>query len=132
MKYKKLVFIALGVLIISITLLVLTTDNSQTIVFAYYDGGANAFTIDLRDNGKYRIQNSSWLTSNDFNGHYTLVNNIITLDKKNIDNVILTDKLKICNCPGLPSWSCLLQVDEHGNGIDAKFRFTVRIDNRPQ
>jgi hypothetical protein len=117
--------------------LLLTSDNSQTVIFASYDGGTNAFTIDLRDNGEYEIKNSSWLTSNDFHGHYTILDSIVTLDKKNIDNVILTNKLKICICPyyksktaGQTFSTCLMQVDEQGNNIDTHFGFTIRVDKR--
>jgi hypothetical protein len=130
MKYKSLIFIAIAVVVMSLTLLILKTDDSYTVIFAYHDGGTNGFTIDLRSNGEYEIKNNSWLTSTDFNGHYTLVDNMVTLDRKNIDNVILTDKLKICSCPGQPSWTCLLQVDEHGNDIDTHFGFTIQVDNR--
>lgn len=131
MKHKKIILPTIAVVATCVTVLALTTDNSRTLILAYHDGGANSFTIDLRDNGEYKIKNSSALTSADFNGYYTLANNIITLDRKNIDNVILTGKLKICNCPGQPSWTCLLQVDENGSGIDTPFGFTVRTDTRP-
>ena len=130
MKHKKLIFISIVVSVMLLTLLIVKTDDSQTVIFAYHDSGTNGITIDFRNNGEYKFRKSSWLTSTDFNGHYTLADNIVVLDRENIDNIILTGRLKICACPGKLSWTCLLQVDEHGNDIDTHFGFTIRTDNR--
>ena len=136
MKTKKSIFIAIGIISITLTTLLLI-DNSQTILYAYYDGGTNAFTINLKDNGEYEIINGSWLTSKDFHGSYTIKDSIVTLDKNNIDHVILTNKLKIGMCYYYRTASqkkvitpCLLQVDENGNRIDTHFTFTIRTDNK--
>lgn len=115
------------VFIIIITFLIWPIKESPTILFALYDGGTNMFTIELKENGQYEIKNSSWLTSNNFRGSYTIADSTITLDKENIDNVILTKNLKICVCPADPLKICLIQVDDNGNKLNTHFGFTITM-----
>ena len=66
----------------------LLQEESPTVIYAWYDGDVNGFSITLKQNGEYKINSNSWLTTNSFYGTYTLTDSIIILDKQNIDNVI--------------------------------------------
>jgi hypothetical protein len=115
--------------------------NAPSLLTAFYDGGYNGFSIDLKENGNYIMENGSGLGGNNFYGTYTISDSIVTLDKSNIDNVITTNKLVIRNSPYfLPLDSTktvdktkanyITQIDKNGIEFDTEFRFRVTQDNR--
>jgi hypothetical protein len=115
--------------------------NEPSLLTAFYDGGYNGFSIDLKKNGNYIMENGSGLGGSNFYGTYTISDSIVTLDKSNIDNIITTNKLVIRNTPYfLPLDSTnmidktkanyITQIDKNGIEFDTEFRFRVTQDNR--
>lgn len=116
-------------------------DNAPTLLKAFYDGGYNGFSIDFKANGEYIMANGSGLGQSYFYGTYVIADSVITLDKKDIDNVIESDILLISNSeyylqdgggrkPSSKRSSYLTQLDKDGNEIDAEFRLIIIQDNR--
>lgn len=115
--------------------------NSPTLIRAFYDGGYNGFSIDLKENGNYIMANGSGLGQSYFYGKYSIKDSIITLDKSNIDKVIRTNKLVIRTVTNIfqqdtiegedttyTDW--IFQIDKNGKIIDKDFRFRVTDNNR--
>ena len=73
-------------------------NNSPVIIKAFYDGDTNGLGLDLREDGTYRIENSSILGGNYINGNYKFKGDTILLDKERplgSDNDFLTNKLLV-------------------------------------
>jgi len=115
--------------------------NSPTLIRAFYDGGYNGFSIDLKENGNYIMANGSGLGQSCFYGSYTIKDSIVTLDKSNIDNVISTNKLVIRTITNIfqqdtieggdttyTDW--IFQIDRNGKELNTDFHFRVTDDNR--
>lgn len=128
-------------IIVSITYFHVKKQNAPSLLIAFYDGGYNGFSIDLKENGNYIMGNGSTLGGNNFYGTYTISDSIITLDKSNIDNVITTNKLVIRNSPYFvpldstkiidkTKANYITQIDKNGIELDTEFRFQVTQDNR--
>ena len=56
---------------------------------ANYDGDINGFSLEFRKDGTYKFCNYSVLGGKYFRGKYLLKDSIITLDRNNIDDVII-------------------------------------------
>ncbi len=117
--------------------------NSPTLVRAFYDGGYNGFSIDLKENGNYIMANGSGLGQSYFYGTYTINDSVVTLDKSNIDKVISTNKLVIRTVTNIfqqdtiegedttyTDW--VFQIDRNGKELNTDFHFRVTDDNRPK
>lgn len=113
-------------------------DNAPTLLRAFYDGGHNGFSIDFKANGEYIMANGSGLGQNYFYGTYVIADSVITLDTKNIDNVIKSDILLISTSKyylqdsGSRKANYLTQVDENGKEVDEDFRLRIIQDNRKE
>jgi hypothetical protein len=115
--------------------------NSPTLIRAFYDGGYNGFSIDLKENGDYIMANGSGLGQSYFYGTYTIQDSIVTLDKSNIDNVITTNKLVIRPITNIfqqdtiegedtiyTDW--IFQIDKNGKELNNDLHLRVTDDNR--
>lgn len=111
--------------------------NAKTSIAAFYDGGFNGFSIDLKENGTYIMANGSGLGSFYFYGTYTIKDSIITLDKSNIDGVIKSNKLGIKKYAPFSlinqdeqKYGYITELDEEGNEAKTYFKFRIVEDNR--
>ena len=115
--------------------------NSPTLLSAFYDGGFNGFSIDLKDDGNYVMANGSGLGQYYLYGTYTILDSIITLDKSNIDNIIKTNRLAISTSQYFlpldstklsdkPKANYITQIDKNGKEIEKEFRLRITKDNR--
>jgi hypothetical protein len=114
--------------------------NSPTLISAFYDGGFNGFSIELKENGNYIMANGSGLGQSYFYGTYSINDSIVTLDKSNIDNVIVTNKLVIRTITNIFQQDTIegedttyenyiYQLDKNGNTLEEDI-FRVTEDNR--
>lgn len=117
--------------------------NSPTLIRAFYDGGYNGFSIDLKENGNYIMANGSGLGQSYFYGTYTINDSIVTLNKSNVDKVITTNKLVIRTVTNIfqqdtiegedttyTDW--IFQIDRSGKELNTDYHFRVTDDNRPK
>lgn len=91
--------LALGVVaIVGLKIIEHIKNSSPIILKAYYDGDTNGLGLDLREDGTYRIENSSILGGNYIDGNYRFKGDTILLDKERplgSDNDFLTNKLLV-------------------------------------
>jgi hypothetical protein len=104
-------------------------DNTPTIVFASYNGDFNSVSIDLRENGTYKI--ASYCMGAEYKrGHYTMKGDIITLDRLYLDIPTKSKMLLITRSKTNLSDDVIYQVDEQGKIIEKALKFIVRADKR--
>ena len=108
--------------------------NKPTLIRVYYNGDFNGTGIDFKTDGTYIFDNSAIGFSDYVHGNYKINGQLITLDKKEIDNVIETDLLEIKNIKenGIDylAGEYLFQVEPNGKEIERATKFRVIIDNR--
>lgn len=108
--------------------------NKQTLVRAYYGGYFNGTSIDFKTDGTYIFDNFAIGFSDYVHGNYKINGQLITLDKKEIDNVIKTDLLEIKDIKetGIDYLAgvYLFQVEPNGKEIERASKFRIVIDNR--
>lgn len=105
-------------------------DNIPTIIFANFSGDFFGTSIDLRDNGTYKVTNYSFGAER-FRGKYAIKDSIITLDKPGVAEVIKTNRLVIRSVSLTESTGLVLyQIDEQGKVLETATSFHVREDNR--
>jgi hypothetical protein len=109
--------------------------NKPTLIRGYYDGDYNGSGIDFKKDGTYILENHAMGFSDFFFGFYEIEENIITLDKKDIDNVIKSNKLMIkdylIKYPEKDkNEKYLIQITESGKELTIESRFKIIIDNR--
>lgn len=98
---KKAHLIPISILALSslsiIALQFVGAENSSPIVlWAHYDGDTNGFTLKLREDNTYRLENYSILGGDFTEGNYRLENDTIYMDRKEpIGNDFMNDKLVI-------------------------------------
>ncbi len=98
-------------------------DSSPVIIQAGYDGGFNGAWYDFRKDGTYKFANHSGIGATYIRGTYILKDSLITLDKPNVDNSILTNKLIFSN-------GSLYHINDRHEIVDKEFAFNVNQDNR--
>ncbi len=69
--------------------------NKPTLLKVYYDGDYNGTAIDFKTDGTFIFDNNCIGFNWYMYGNYTITDNKIFLDKNNLDNVIVTNKLEI-------------------------------------
>jgi hypothetical protein len=117
------------------------TTNAPTLLKAFYDGGYNGFSIDLKENGNYIMANGSGLGEDYFYGTYSILDSIIILDNSNVDNFLSSNKFVIRNSKYFPlldsikelhlkKANYITQIDTNGKEIDTQIRFRIIEDNR--
>ena len=109
--------------------------NKPTLIRGYYDGDFNGSGIDFKKDGTYILENHAMGFSDFFFGFYEIEENIITLDRKDIDNVIKSNKLEVKNYlikypEKDKNEKYLIQITEKGNELTIESRFKIIIDNR--
>ncbi|MBU2994810.1 hypothetical protein KO500_00075 [Cellulophaga baltica] len=108
--------------------------NKPTLVRVYYDGDFNGTSIDFKTDGTYIFDNFAIGFSDYVHGNYKINGQLITLDKKEIDNVIKTDLLEIKDLKenGIDhlAGKYLFQIESNGKEIERSTKFRVVIDNR--
>ena len=109
--------------------------DKPTLVRIFYDGDFNGTGIDFKTDGTYIFDNSAIGLSDFIYGTYQINGNRIILDKKTLDNVIVTNQLEIR--PKLIEYSdrtetekYVFQIDENGNLIENSTEFRLVVDNR--
>ena len=109
--------------------------DKPTLVRIFYDGGFNGTGIDFKKDGTYIIDNSAIGLSDFIYGTYEINGNRIILDKKALENVVVTNQLEIR--PKIIEYSdrtetdnIVYQIDEEGNVIKNSTEFRLVIDNR--
>ena len=101
-------------------------DRSPIIIQAGYDGDFNGAWFEFRKDGTYKFGNHAGIGADYFRGKYELKDSIITLDKKEIDNVIKTNKLAIRNeVYGDSASKIIIQIDENHKIVDKEIKFRV-------
>jgi len=108
--------------------------NKPTLVRVFYDGDFNGTGIDFKTDGTYIFDNSVIGLSNYTYGTYEISGQKITLDKKEIDNVIKTNLLEIKDIKenDYLTVEYLFQIEPNGNEIKRATKFRVVIDNRTE
>jgi hypothetical protein len=112
--------------------------NSPSLISGFNDGGFNGFSVDFKKNGSYVMANGNGLGQSYFYGTYWLKDSIITIDKKNVDNCIKTNRLVIRSLNVTPTLdsdnqsSFIIQIDSNGRELNSNFWFRVTEDNRNQ
>ena len=101
----------------------------------YYDGDFNGSGIDFKKDGTYIFENHAMGFSDFIFGFYEIEENIITLDRNEIDNVIKTNKLEIksylIKYPEKDkNEKFLVQINENGNELKRESGLKIIIDNR--
>lgn len=115
--------------------------NSPTLIRAFYDGGYNGISIDLKENGDWIIANGSGLGQSYFYGSYSIIDSIITLDEIDFDEVLNSDKLVIRTMTTVFKQHAtevedtihtdyLIQIGKNGKELNTDVRFRVLVDNR--
>ncbi|PTB97194.1 hypothetical protein C9994_03855 [Marivirga lumbricoides] len=109
--------------------------DKPTLVRIFYDGDFNGTGIDFKTDGTYIFDNSAIGLSDFIYGTYEINGNRIILDKKTLDNVVVTNQLEIR--PKLIEYSdrtetekYVFQIDENGNLIEKSTEFRLVVDNR--
>ncbi|WP_298537867.1 hypothetical protein [uncultured Algibacter sp.] len=127
----------LGIVFIGLILVMNWKNNSDlykpTLVRVYYDGDFNGTSIDFKTDGTYVFDNHAIGFSDYTYGKYQINGQMITLDKKEIDNVIESDLLEIKKkkINGTDnSENYLFQIGNNGTEIKRATEFRVVVDNR--
>ena len=109
--------------------------DKPTLVRVYYDGDFNGTGIDFKTDGTYIFDNSAIGISDYIYGKYEISGDRITLDKSNLDNVVVTNQLEIR--PKIVEYSgrtvtgtYAFQIDEKGKVLENSTEFRLVIDNR--
>ena len=109
--------------------------DKPSLVRIFYDGDFNGTGIDFKTDGTYIFDNSAIGLSDFIYGTYEINGNRIILDKKTLDNVVVTNQLEIR--PKLIEYSdrtetekYVFQIDENGNLIENSTEFRLVVDNR--
>ncbi len=133
LKNFSLTFVIIA--FVSIIIFMQSRINSEfgkpSLLKIYYDGDYNGTSFDLKRDGTYIFDNSAIGMSSYIHGSYTITGNLILLDRKNLDDVIVTGRLEIRDDPSskIPG-KIVIQVDSNGNVVDKYFTFRVIEDNR--
>jgi hypothetical protein len=115
-------------------------DRTPVVFHAFKQGfSGDHFSIDFRDNGTYKCGSGNW-GQNYTRGHYTVNDSIVQLDKSNLYNVVISNRLLLKTIPkadslkrkqgflgkllGLPKPDTtasiyLFQLDKHGVTISS-------------
>ena len=109
--------------------------NKPTLIRGYYDGDFNGSGIDLKKDGTYVFENHAMGFSDYIFGSYKIEENIITLDRNDIDNVIKTNKLEIKSYlikypEEDKDENFLIQIRENGEQLKGGSGLKIIIDNR--
>ena len=130
-------------------------------IFSFYEMKLNAQTLvktenkvvyaDFKRNGEYIIKSGSWASKKYFYGNYSIKDSIINLDRKEFDNILISNKFVIRKIASVSSKNrkCeeknyLVQLDQNGmeiknkvvdfdeskNEIYDSFKFGISEDNR--
>lgn len=133
-KYLLLIFI--GIVFLGFNLYVKQRIQSifdkPTLLRVFYDGDFNGTGFDFKTDGTYIYDNWSVGFSDYEYGHYSINGDVITIDRNNIDNIIISKRLEIRHTDINPkeNWNYLFQTDGVGKIIQEKTKFRVVIDNR--
>ena len=138
-KTFSLIPIGLAIIFAAIILIWNVQINSNfdkpTLVRIFYDGDFNGTGVDFKTDGTYIFDNSAIGLSDYVYGKYEINGNRIVLDKKTLDNVVLTNQLEIR--PKVIEYSdrtetdkYVYQIDEKGNILKNATEFRLVIDNR--
>jgi hypothetical protein len=108
-KRKKsiLTFISTALTIISVLALYVTLDRlkeqdrTPVVIHAFKPGFVGTdFSIDFRGNGTYKCKYGQFLGSHNYTrGHYTVSDSIVTLDKSNLYNLVISKHLLLKTIP---------------------------------
>lgn len=153
-RSRKLVsFIPTAVSILCITGLVVTKryfqqqDNTPIVLQATPSELFSSISLDFRENGTYKCARSRGLFkgSDYLRGQYTIRDSLIILDRANLFDLVMTDRLRLVTVPGnkearksllleiigtskpdtLPK-TYLYQVDDKGDMVPSAISFRVR------
>ncbi len=111
-----------------------TNFNKPSLVKIYCDGDINGVGIDFKKDGTYIFDSFSMGSDYEY-GTYQIKGDKIELDKKEIDNVIKSNRLKILAkeisySDITKEENYVAQIDENGNKLENTTEFKVIIDNR--
>ena len=107
-------------------LVLIMRDNSPVLLSANYNGDFNGAWFEFRSDGTYKFVNHAGVGAQYFRGNYTLEDSIITLDRKEIDGVIFTNKLAIRDKAFVDlKYKILYQIDENHKVVSKTFCFLV-------
>jgi len=134
----------IGILIFSINIGIYTyyeiKINSPSLIKARIFAGY----ADFKKNGEYVIISGPWASRTHFYGNYVIKDSIITVDRKEFDDVLTTNRFVIRNSDSIIQENYknkeimidkyLIQIDENGKEIKRKynqrnFRLRIVIDN---
>ena len=111
--------------------------NKPSLIKARIFGGYT----DFKKNGEYVIVSGSWASRTSFYGTYVIKDSIITVDRKEFDDVLTTDRFVIRNSDSLIQENnkltidkYLIQIDENGKEIKREdnqqnYRLPIIVDN---
>ncbi|KXX69366.1 hypothetical protein [Flammeovirga sp. SJP92] len=112
-----------------------TTFDKPTLVRIFYDGDYNGTGIDFKTDGSYIFNNSSLGLSEYRYGTYKINDNTIVIDKKNLEKVVLTNKLEIrtdtvAYLDHSVAHKYVYQIDKSGEILVNATIFRLIVDNR--
>jgi hypothetical protein len=112
------------------------TFNKPTLVKVFYDGDFNGVGIDFKKDGTYIFDNFCLGSDYEY-GIYQINGDEIELDRKEIDNIIKSKRLRIASKTTdyqdeIEEENYLFQIDEFGHSMENELSFRVIIDNRKE
>ncbi len=115
LKYYSLTFTGILLILLNLGIYIYyeTKINSETLIKVENYG----VYADFKKNGEYVIKSGSWASKKHFYGKYLINDSIITLDKNEFDNVLISNRFVIRN----------KSADENKNTNDLK-KYIVQID----
>jgi len=101
-------------------------------IVSYYEIKLNSKTLfkvvnhgvygDFKKNGEYIIKSGSWASRKHFYGKYSIIDSLITIDRKKFDDVLITDKFVIRNISNV--------FGENDNGKTKKYLIQLNDNNK--
>lgn len=101
-------------------------DNSDVVMHAGYDRGFNGAWFEFREDRTYKFVDHAGIGADITRGNYEIKDSIITIDRNEIGNVIVSNKLAIRK--DSTNIKMLVQIDNKHSVIDDDFKFIINDD----
>jgi hypothetical protein len=107
-------------------------------IYSYYEIKLNSETLfktengfygDFKKNGEYIIKNGSWASKTHFYGNYSIKDSILTLDRKGLDDEIISNRFAIRKYKAGENDSIkeyLIQIDKNGKEIKNFLTYEIK------
>ena len=104
-------------------------DNSRVLIHAEYDGGFNGAYFKFREDGTYKFVDHAGVGADIIRGNYQIKDSIITLDKNEIGNIIVSNTLLFREENyGDSKFKVLYQINKNHIIINPNIKFLINDD----